>query len=413
MRYRELWINAGIVTLALTLFLMPFPRAWSLYSLGAFLFFGLVLWISEYQRMIKILSEKHFVILPLVIYFLLFVAGLFFTKPEWGYIEGNLMFLLIPLLGFPVFTSDKFIDNIHLILKAFIYGLLIICIFEYGRALWNSFSLNDGTFTFSPLLDPLTSRFRSDQLSLFEHPTYLSLKVLMAITILILMHKELKLTRIESITEVILLMAFIYSLSSRTGLVIAFFLFICLLYKLLKYYQVLYLLIILIPIAAFALLKISSLNARVVERTGPVWKRYKAGELKIKDIDPRFTSWFTACDLIKEHPVFGVGLNSRNILAEEYARNGYSVAVSFRLNAHNQFLETQLALGIPGSLVLFWMLLLPAFWRKRSWNPELIFPFLIIISVSMIFESILARQWGIMFFVLFYCMLMIPRGKNV
>jgi O-antigen ligase len=409
---KDLCINAGIATLSLTLFLMPFPRSWSLYSLGAFLFFGFVLWISDFQRILRIFSERYTTLLPLVLYFFLFVIGLFFTKPQWGYIEGNLMFLLIPVLGFPILISDKFSNSIYLILKAFIYGLLVICIFEYGRAIWNSISFSDGTLNFNPLLDPITSRFRSDQLSFIEHPTYLSLKVLMAIAILILMKNDLRLSRIEIVAEVTLLTIFVYSLSSRTGLLIAFFLLIYFIYKLLTYFRIAYLVFFIVPLVALILFKILSLNDRVVERTGPVWKRYKEGKLNIKDIDPRFTSWFTACDIIKKHPVFGVGLDARNILTEEYKKKGYNVEASLRFNAHNQFLETQLALGIPGTLILLWMLLLPVLRRKRSWNPELIFPFLIIVFASMIFESILVRQWGIMFFVLFYCMLLIPEVQS-
>ena len=215
----DLWINAGLATLSLTLFLMPFPRSWSLYSLGAFLFFGLVLWISDYRRIIKRLQEKYTDVLPLIIYFFLFLVGSFVFKTGWYLIEGNLMFIMIPVLGFPVFISDKFIDKRNLILKIFIYGLLIICAFEYLRALWNSISLIEGSLRFNYLLDPITSRFRSDQLSFMEHPTYLSLKVLMAIALLIVLRNDLNSSKAEIIIEVILLLLFIFSLSSRTGLV--------------------------------------------------------------------------------------------------------------------------------------------------------------------------------------------------
>jgi O-antigen ligase len=135
----------------------------------------------------------------------------------------------------------------------------------------------------------------------------------------------------------------------------------------------------------------------------------KAG---FKGLDPRTKSWFSAINLIKEKPVFGVGLNATNILAEEYSRQGYKTEAELRLNAHNQFLETQLTFGIPGTIILLWMLLTPLIRRKEMWNPELVIPFLIIISVSMIFESILVRQWGTMFFVLFYCLLTIPKGRT-
>jgi hypothetical protein len=54
------------------------------------------------------------------------------------------------------------------------------------------------------------------------------------------------------------------------------------------------------------------------------------------------------------------------------------------------------------------MLITPLIRRRKAWKPSLICPFLIIVAVAMMFESILVRQWGIMFFVLFYCILTIP-----
>jgi O-antigen ligase len=136
--------------------------------------------------------------------------------------------------------------------------------------------------------------------------------------------------------------------------------------------------------------------------------KYNNKELVLKKVDPRFNEWLTTIELIRENPYLGVGLNSRDILADQYAKNGYPYEASIRLNSHNQFLETQLAFGVPGTIILLWMLLTPLLRRKNSWDPDLVIPFWIIVFVSMLFESILVRQWGIMFFVLFYCILMIP-----
>jgi len=57
------------------------------------------------------------------------------------------------------------------------------------------------------------------------------------------------------------------------------------------------------------------------------------------------------------------------------------------------------------------MLLTPLI-RPNTWTQSLIIPFLIIVGISMLFESILVRQWGIMFFVLFYCILLIPEKST-
>lgn len=392
---------------------MPFPRSWSLYSLGAFLFFGLILWISRPRETFKELKIKCNLVLPLFLYFLIHLAGLFFTKPEWSYIEGVLMFILVPLLGFPLFISREFTGRIRFILKAFIFGLFTISLFYYGRALWMSFSYTGGALVFDPHPEPLISYFRSDLLSIFEHPSYLSLKILMSLSILILLRSKTGLPGYLTISLVILQLIFIYSLSSRTGLLISFILITYLVYRLLKNKKARLLILLIIPVLAYVFFKVSSLNERVVDRTGPVWERYRAGEIKIKDIDPRFTSWFTAWDLIKQDPFSGVGLDARDILAAQYEQTGYHNEAKLRLNAHNQYLENQLTFGITGSAILIWMLLLPLFRRKHSFLPDLVLPFIIIVSSSMMFESILVRQWGVMFFVLFYCILLLPAKNGI
>ncbi len=153
--------------------------------------------------------------------------------------------------------------------------------------------------------------------------------------------------------------------------------------------------------------KISFLNERINNKISDLLIKFNNKELVVKKVDPRLNEWLTTIELIREHPFFGVGLNSRDILANQFNKNGFPYEASIRLNSHNQFLETQLAFGIPGTLILLWMLLTPLI-RRNTWNQSLIIPFLIIVCISMLFESILVRQWGIMFFVLFYCILLIP-----
>jgi O-antigen ligase len=104
-------------------------------------------------------------------------------------------------------------------------------------------------------------------------------------------------------------------------------------------------------------------------------------------------------------------LDARNILAIEYKKQGYNNEASLRLNSHNQFLETQLTFGITGTLVLLWLLFGPLLRKGGITNPVIYKAFLIIILTSSLFESLFVRQWGIMFFVLFYCIqVFIPRS---
>jgi O-antigen ligase len=117
----------------------------------------------------------------------------------------------------------------------------------------------------------------------------------------------------------------------------------------------------------------------------------------LKNMDQRTREWYSAIQLIKEKPLAGFGLSKvEGRMIEEYRKHG------FMEEAHNQFLESQMTFGIFGILSLLWMLLTPVWFRKETMYPQLIPSFIITISFFLLFESMFNRQWGIMFFLLFY-----------
>jgi len=389
---------------------MPFPRSWSLWSLGIFLFFGFLIWISDFMRLKYLFSQKWLIILAPVCYFVLHTIYFVFD-PEWIYLEEKLMFLLVPVLGLPVFISDYFSKNLSILLKSFIYGILLICLFLFLRATWESISFTDGVVNFKPLTDQNVSRYNWEQLSVFEHPTYLTIKVLWVICLLFFTGGYLNLSKIKRFLFVLFLSVFTFLLSSRAGIIILSFILIYFIYTWLNTTRRRMLLLLIIPLILFGVYKISKMNKRMNRILVETIERSAIEKAGLKGLDPRTKSWFSALHLIKKKPVSGVGLNARNILATEYARQGYKTETELRLNAHNQYLETQLTFGIPGTIILFWMLLIPLIKRRKSLNQQLVVPFLMIVAISMLFESILVRQWGIMFFILFYCVLTIPDKK--
>ncbi|HBE43304.1 MAG TPA: hypothetical protein DDW27_19310 [Bacteroidales bacterium] len=404
---KEIRIMAGIYFLCLTLVSISLPRSWSLYPLGITLFFGLAEWITDFRENLKLFRQKLLYIIPLVLYFIIHATGLLFSTNLVNVID-KLMFILIPVIGFPIFINNRFMININLILKSFIYGILFVCLLECVYGLLNSLIPLKKPVVLIYEADSQLSPFRHEQLSLFEHPTYLSMKVIFTLVLILQFKRELGFSNTLIFLTVIILLGFIFLLSSLTGLVILTILLLIFLYRFFRLYKIAYLLAIILPVIILVTYRITSLNSRWNNKINVVLDRYKTGESDLRNIDPRFLEWFTAIDLIQKSPLLGVGIDSREILANEYKKNGYEYEASLKLNAHNQFLETQLAFGIPGSIVLLWMVLFPLIKRKKTWNPDLINPFMIIICVSMFFESILVRQWGIMFFVLFYCILLLP-----
>ena len=75
-------------------------------------------------------------------------------------------------------------------------------------------------------------------------------------------------------------------------------------------------------------------------------------------------------------------------------------------NAHNQFSDTIIAVGIIGLLLLLGFFIMPFYlWIKNKNFDIVFFSLLFIIAFNCLFESVFERQMGIMFFTFFYFLL--------
>ncbi|GGX32165.1 O-antigen ligase family protein [Aquimarina muelleri] len=107
-------------------------------------------------------------------------------------------------------------------------------------------------------------------------------------------------------------------------------------------------------------------------------------------------SWDTSLKLIKEAPVFGYGTGDANdVLLEKYKKLGYNLNYGYKYNSHNQFFQTYLQTGFFGFFVLISIFILLAIRMKRSRNEFSVF---LILFISLLFESMLVRFNGIVFF---------------
>lgn len=83
-----------------------------------------------------------------------------------------------------------------------------------------------------------------------------------------------------------------------------------------------------------------------------------------------------------------------------------NVAINDESNAHNQFSDTIIAVGVIGFILYITMLSMPIYlWIKNKKIDILFFSLTFIMAFNSLFESVLERQMGIMFFVFFYFLL--------
>lgn len=398
--------RVGVISLFCTFFLLSFPRSWSLYPLGLFLFCGLLLWISDFRLICSKLLSLWVFILPPVLYFLIHLLSVILQNAELNILTNRLMFILIPLLGFPVFIHDTFKKNSEYSLKIFIAGLFIVSVFLITRIIIISI-IGAGQGSILDFVKNNNEDLFSLGFSILEHPTYMSLKVNFTILLLLLFKNKWQLKNIYFISSLIVLSVVIFLLASKAGIIVFMIIVISVMIriastgakKIITY-------LLLIPTFIF-------LSFSIVKNIDRIewFIHYTELELKsengdLKKFDQRMREWYTAIKLIKEKPFTGFGLaNIEKRMVEEYLRYGFEEEAKLKMNAHNQYLEAQMTFGIAGSISLLMMLLIPLIYRKQIRYPRLMTIFIVMVSFFLLFESMFNRQWGIMFFLLFYCIL--------
>ena len=398
--------KAGFWSLLLTLFLMSFPRSWSLYPLGFFLSVGLALWVMDFKNILNTFLKIWYLILPPVFYFLIHFIS---TVVQWAPIsilETRLMFLLVPLLGFPVFFSDFTKSRLSVLFSGFTIGILLICVFLVVRLIFKIHNNYPGDIPLYSWLVEHDQDYSSLGFSILEHPTYLSLKINWILILLIFSDQFSRFKMRNSILIILILTVTLYLLASKTGLVLWFILLLIFFIKKIKEKPnpILYILMMLlfILIAVISIIEIPRTDRYITD----IKSKLEGNQIDLKNLDQRTREWYCATQIIKKTPFFGTGLSKvEETMVEEFNSNGFLEEAVLRLNAHNQFLEAQMTFGIFGTFSLIFLLFAPIIFQRRIIFNRLIIAFVGIITFFLLIESMFNRQWGIMFFVLFYCIL--------
>jgi O-antigen ligase len=120
-----------------------------------------------------------------------------------------------------------------------------------------------------------------------------------------------------------------------------------------------------------------------------------------KSTSDRIGVWKAALHIIRENPFLGVGTGDvKDELMREYHEQNVIPAYEQRLNAHNQYLQTFVTLGLTGFMVLAMILIVPAISSIRR-NDYMYGAFLLIIILNIAFESMFETQAGVVFYAFF------------
>ena len=130
----------------------------------------------------------------------------------------------------------------------------------------------------------------------------------------------------------------------------------------------------------------------------------------------RLMTWHSSLIVISNNPVLGVGIgDAYNSLKEVYASKRYVKPYKEELNAHNQYLQIYIEVGVLGTILyLLTIFRLNKIRFKDYQISHFNLVFISIIIINSFFESILNHYSGIVFYSFFYSFfVMINREKTM
>lgn len=351
-------------------------------------------------------SEKIVLFFFLALYISYLVGLLYTTNLSSGLrdLETKLSILILPLIFFFGWKMDN--ARYKQVLWALVWGCTVSAIYSYISSYFDYVAGKEGEAAGVPgMWNFGINHWLSSRLTKHFHPSYLSMYVNLAImAIFYISDWPRKSVRTGHYLLVIFLVVFVFFINAKSGLVFLAMLIMLYLYVLI-----------------FRMKKIKEAVVAAVGFTmvgAVLWIAAPEFALKIKAAVNALTGqgvstrtddssaarriiWSASSEVIRENFPQGAGTGDvKDELLEKYGEMGFEMGVREKLNSHNQFFQTTVAIGMHGLLLLCACLLYPAMLalHRRNYFQILLAALLII---NFITESMLETQAGVVFFAFF------------
>jgi len=359
----------------------------------------LIYWILEgdFKTKMSNLKDKFFIVSCAL--YLLHLFGMLYTDNTLNGsfdLEQKLSLIFFPILIF----SESIIDDqfISKVFKHFILGCIVGCIICFSNATLHYYYSN------------VTDSFFYVQFSCIMHPSYFALYIAFA-SCLLLFDNSILGKSFYKIPITIFFLVCIILLSSKSGIfsitivfTVKFFHSLFIKKKYLKSFITL--ICFLLVVASLVLYFPKS-----TERMYSMVSSLKSNKKSLNTTTERILIWKHSLNIIAAHPIIGVGTGDANdALAETYSAINETEMKERKFNAHNQFLQTSISLGILGLLALLIPYLLIIYFSIISKNINTVM-FVGLVLVNMLFEAMLETQAGVIF-ISFFLYLLLKQLKD-
>lgn len=358
-------------------------------------------WLIEMdfkQKFTRIATTKFGILFCL--YFLLHVIGLLYTdNMSRGSFDVQVK---LSLIAFPLLYASRPIENnrVKQVFLSFISGGVLSSAILLTRATANYIASGDSSYFFYESL----SKY-------LIHPSYLAMYLNFGICWMLIQLKDKNTVLGRNSVALYTLLILFFSLmvvllSSKLGMITLALIYLStFIYYSRRKYVIGLIGILFTALTGIAIFKfVPAVSERIQNAihslTAPTMDNADAESTTV-----RMLIWKAANQVISEHPIFGAGTgDAKDVLMEEYKKRGMTGAYEHELNAHNEFYQTFVSIGLIGFIVLCLQLFLPLYASIK--NKTLVYTiFIVIVILNFLPESMLESEGGVIFYAFFNSLL--------
>jgi O-antigen ligase len=377
-----------------------------------------VIWLAEFNFAEKWNRLKVAPwVWPFIAFLLMHVIGLIYSEDRSQglfEIEKKISFLILPLIA--ACGRSIPLPHFNILKKGFIYSCFFVVVASLLLTVYNLLNHSAGMpQNFDPytseqlyLLNPGASStweyFSYIQLGnwIDIHPAYFSMYLIFCIVLVVQEMVVDQKTNFSSLVAIILFTLFIGLLSSRMAIIsfVALLAFITFYYVLkTKNYKVIFLTGSIVLILGAWIIFNPVSRFRLIQE--PIHTSFKIDQDK-KDwnsVDYRLLEWEASINELGKSWLTGVGTGDGQTALQVFYSDFTPGDYALTYNAHNQYLQTMLELGVVGLFLLVICIFKPIFLSTPLHSGHI--AFVLLFGLMCFTESVLARQKGIVFFTMF------------
>ncbi len=412
----------------LLMFWLPLSKSY----ITIFIFLWMLTWILEgkFKNRFKYhcLSKTKITLLLLpVIFYILHIISFFLSdnKNVAAFdLEVKLSMLIFPILI--VGTNKMYRINRKTLLISFLVGLVFSSLICLVIAFINSVSIENGIMEFNTALYPHVSNmnffelvgsrfshFSYTHLSYFHHPAYFAMFLNFGIVIAYYLYRmaNSRLSKVLYFTVTLFFSFMVYLLSSRAGLLVLTSVFLTI--TIVEFFLSRRVLVIFLSLLFSIGIVKGVLNSQLKNNINAILAMFDSGQDAASKEDDRMILWKNALQVGKSNSLMGVGIGDvKSELFNEYKKQNYLAGIKFKLNVHNQYLETFIGGGVLMLLSLV-SIFVYGFYYAIAKRRYLFASLLFIVAINIAFESMLNTMGGVIFIMLFYALLVKMDFKQI